>query len=104
MAEDRVTIDWDTLLDNIGERQVEFSGEASGERYDFAVQYDVLEALAARVPDGDGAAMVQLHRGAIERAAARALARFDGIGRTIVSGSDLEQGAPQGAREAGSGK
>jgi hypothetical protein len=94
MAEDRVTIDWNTLLDNIGDRQVEFSGEASGDRYDFAVQYDVLEALSARVPDGDAAALVQQHRDEVERAAARALARFDGIGRMIVSGNDLEQPWP----------
>jgi hypothetical protein len=94
MAEDRVTIDQATLLDNIGDRQVEFVGEASGERSDFAVQYDVLEALSARVPDGDGLALVQQHRDEIERAAGRALARFSGIGRTIVSGNDLEQPWP----------
>lgn len=90
MAEDRVTIDMDTLLDNIGDRQVEFSGTASGDRYDFAVQYDVLEALSAQAPDGDGLAMVQLHRAPIEFAAGKALARADGIGRTIVSGNDLD--------------
>lgn len=90
MAEDRVTIDDDTLLDNIDARQVEFTGEASGDRYDFAVQYDVLEALSARVPNGDGLALVQQHRGAIEQAAGRALSRGDGIGRTIVSGNDLD--------------
>lgn len=56
MAEDRVTIDWATLFDNIGDRQVDFSGEASGERYDFAVQYDVLEALGAQIPNGDAVA------------------------------------------------
>ena len=71
MAEDRVTIDLATLLDNIGDRQVEFTGEASGERYDFAVQYDVLEALSTRIPDGDGAALVQLHEDEISRAAAK---------------------------------
>ncbi|WP_404335041.1 hypothetical protein AB2M62_15075 [Sphingomonas sp. MMS12-HWE2-04] len=90
MAEDRVTIDLDTLLDNIGDRQVEFAGTASGERYAFAVQYDVLEALSAQVPDGDGLAMVQQHRDAIEVAAGKALGRADGIGRTIVSGNDLD--------------
>lgn len=94
MAEDRVTIDLATLLDNIGDRQVEFAGEASGERYDFAVQYDVLEALSARIPDGDGAALVQAHQDEVARAATRALARFDGIGRTIVSGNDLDQPWP----------
>ncbi|MBO9624498.1 MAG: DUF1488 family protein [Sphingomonas sp.] len=96
MAEDRVTIDWTTLLDNIGDRQVEFSGEASGERYDFAVQYDVLEALSAQAPDGDAVALAQRHRDELEKAAGRALARFDGIGRTIVSGNDLDQAWPAG--------
>jgi len=90
MAEDRVTIDFDTLLDNIGDRQVEFAGTASDERYAFAVQYDVLEALAGQTPDGDGVAMVQQHHDAIESAAAKALGRADGIGRTIVSGNDLD--------------
>ena len=94
MAEDRVTIDANTLFDNIDDRQVEFSGEASGDRYDFAVQYDVLEALSAQIPNGDGVALFQRHVDEIERAAARALARFDGIGRTIVSGNDLEQPWP----------
>jgi hypothetical protein len=94
MAEDRVTIDFNTVLDNIGDHQVEFTGEASGDRYDFAVQYDVLEALSARVPDGDGVALLQQYRDDVERAAGRALARFDGIGRTVVSGNDLEQPWP----------
>lgn len=94
MAEDRVTIDWSTLLDNIGDRQVEFSGEASGDRYDFAVKYDVIEALTARIPDGDAATMALAHRETLERAAGRALARFDGIGRTMVSGNDLDQPWP----------
>lgn len=102
MAEDRVTIDFTRLLDNIGERQVEFSGMASGERYDFAVQYDVLEALSGQVPDGDGEALLRLYGDAIEAAAGKALARGRGIERTIVSGNDLDnpgiEPAPPGAR------
>ncbi|MBB5709022.1 DUF1488 family protein [Sphingomonas xinjiangensis] len=94
MAEDRVTIDNNTLLDNVGDRQVEFSGEASGERYDFAVQYDVLEALSARIPSDDAVAIFQQHSSEIERAAARALARYNDTGRVIVSGNDLEQPWP----------
>lgn len=94
MAEDRVTIDTNTLLDNIGDRQVEFSGEASGDRFDFAVQYDVLEALSARIPSGDGVAILQQHVGEIERAATRALTRYNDVGRITVSGNDLEQPWP----------
>jgi hypothetical protein len=89
MAEDRVTIDFDTLLDNEGERQVEFSGSASGEAGEFAVQYDVLEALSGHAPDGDGAALLRLHADAIALAAGKALARGNGIGRIVVSGSDI---------------
>lgn len=90
MAEDRVTIDFETLLDNSGDRQVEFAGSASGERYDFAVQYDVLEALAGQAPDGDGATLLRLHGDTIAIAAGKALARGRGIGRIIVSGNDLD--------------
>lgn len=90
MAEDRVNIDFDTLLDNIGDRQVEFSGWADGERYDFALQYDVLEALNGSVPDGDGATTFPRHGDAIAVAAGKALARGTGIGRIIVSGNDLD--------------
>jgi hypothetical protein len=95
MAEDRVTIDLDTLLDNVGDRQIEFTGEASGDNYDFAVQYDVLEALSGRLPIGEDAVPVFVqHRGELEFAAARALARYNDIGRITVSGSDLEQPWP----------
>ena len=91
MAEDRVMIDRTTLLDNIADRQVEFSGSASGDRYDFAVQYDVLEALSTRIPDGDAARIAEKHIDALEVAAGRALSRSDGIDRVIVSGNDLDQ-------------
>ena len=94
MAEDRVTIDNNTLLDNVGDRQVEFAGEASGDRYDFAVQYDVLEALSARIPSDDAVAIFQHHSSDIEQAAARALTRYNDVGRIIVSGNDLEQPWP----------
>jgi hypothetical protein len=93
MAEDRVTIDTASVLDNVDDRQVEFSGTVSGDRYEFAVQYDVLEALSARDPATDNpVAIFEAFRDTIEVAAGRALARYDGIGRTIVSGSDLDQG------------
>ena len=95
MAENRFTIDPATVFDNIADRQVEFSGTIDEDRYDLAVQYDVLEALSAQIPNGDAVALFQRHTAEIERAAGRALARFSGIGRTIVSGNDLEQ--PAGA-------
>jgi hypothetical protein len=94
MAEDSVTIDLNSVMDNIADHQVEFAGEASGDRYDFAVQYDVLEALSARVPNGDGLAIFQHHVDEIAAAAGRALARGSGIGRVTVSGNDLEQPWP----------
>ena len=53
----------------------------------------MLEALSAQVPNGDAIGLFQQHVGEIEKAAGRALARFSGIGRTIVSGNDLEQPA-----------
>ena len=100
MAENRVTIDQATVFDNIGDRQVEFSGELDGELQEFAVQYDVLEALSGGPPvEGEAAALFQRHGSEVEQAAARALARFDGIGRTTISGNDLEQPAGAGLGE-----
>lgn len=101
MAEDRVTIDPATLFDNPGDRQVEFSGTASGERYDFAVQYDVLEALGAQVPDGDAVALFQRHADTLAVAAGRALARFPDVDRVTVSETDLDQPWPAGRPHTG---
>jgi hypothetical protein len=61
MAEDSVTIDTLTLEDNSEQRRVEFEGEVSGARYQFAVQYDVLEALSTVAPDTDAVALFQQH-------------------------------------------
>jgi hypothetical protein len=94
MAEDRVTIDTGSIFDDSGDHQVEFTGSASDERHEFAVQYDVLEALSARIPNGDAVALFHRHMAEIEVAAARALARHPGIGRIVVSGNDLEQPWP----------
>lgn len=95
MADTQVTIDPATVFDNIDDRQVDFSGTAGEDRYDLAVQYDVLEALSGENPAQNAVALFQRHTAEIEKAAGRALARFSGIGRTIVSGNDLEQ--PAGA-------
>ncbi|MBI0476489.1 DUF1488 family protein [Sphingomonas sp. MA1305] len=88
MAESHVTIDTATVFDNVDERQIEFAGEASGERYDFALRYDVLEALAGAVPT-DPLPVFQLHSAAAERAATAALARDPDQERIVVSENDL---------------
>ena len=90
MAIDRLEIDTGTLLDNIDERQVEFSGEADGDEYEFAVQYDVLEALSGDAPDGDAIDMFNRFVDAISEAALSALSRGNGTGLVIVSENDLE--------------
>jgi hypothetical protein len=90
MAIDRLEIDTGTLLDNIDERQVEFSGEADGDEYEFAVQYDVLEALSGDAPDGDAIDMFNRFSDTIVDAALSALARNADAQPIIVSESDLE--------------
>ena len=63
MAADKLDIDTASILDNPNERQVEFSGEVDAEELQFAVQYDVLEALSGDAPEvlrrgrGDPAAL-----------------------------------------------
>ena len=89
MAEDRLTIDTATILDNADEHRVEFSAEVSGERYDFAVLYDVLEALAAEVPVSEPVAIFQRHRARIERLGVVALARDPDQVRVVISENDL---------------
>jgi len=88
MAEDRVTIDQTTVFDNVADRQVEFTGEASGERYAFALRYDVLEAIGG----GEPTAPVQLfqhHRARIQTLAADALARDPDQETIVISENDL---------------
>ena len=90
MAIERLEIDLGTLLDNIDEHQVEFTGEADGEEYEFAVQYDVLEALSGDAPDGDAIDMFNRFSDAINDAALSALARNADAQPIVVSESDLE--------------
>ena len=51
---ERLDIDRASIFDNLDERQVEFAAEVDGDEYQFAVQYDVLEALnGAQIGDAD---------------------------------------------------
>lgn len=88
MAEDRVTIDADTIFDNIEDRQIEFTGEASGERYLFALRYDVLEALAGDATF-DAMPLFQRHQARIQTLAADALARDPDQALIVISENDL---------------
>lgn len=88
MAEDRVTIDTAGVLDNIDERQIEFTGEASGERYRFALRYDVLEALAGDIPN-DPLPLFQRHMARVQTLAADALARDPDQEMIVISENDL---------------
>ncbi len=88
MAESQITLDPTTPFDNVDDRQIEFSGEASGETYDFALQYDVLEALAGTIPT-DPVPLFQRHGDAIAAAATRALARDPDQERVVISENDL---------------
>jgi len=88
MVEDRVTIDTATILDNVDERQVEFTGEASGERYAFALRYDVLEALAGALPT-DPLPLFQRHAARVQTLAADALARDPDQDVIVISENDL---------------
>ncbi|WP_374942652.1 hypothetical protein [Sphingomonas sp.] len=91
MAEDRVTIDETTLLNDVDAQVVEFDGEASGETYRFAVQYDVLEALSGDVPEDDEAVqLVVRHGDDIATFAAAALARDPDQELIVISESDME--------------
>jgi hypothetical protein len=93
-AEERVMakleIDDASVLDNVDERQVEFAGEVDGEEHQFAVQYDLLEALSGDAPDGDAVDSFRRFEDEIADAALAALARGDDRGLVIVSENDLE--------------
>ena len=90
MADNQVTIDTATLLDDVDAQQVEFDGEASDETYRFAVQYDVLEALSGDRPEDDAVAMVQQFVDIIASAAASALARDADQEIVVISENDLD--------------
>lgn len=90
MAASQMEIDHATILDNIEGEQVEFTAEVDAEEYEFAVQYDVLEALSGDRPDGDAADMFQRFIDPITDAALAALARNSDQSIIIVSENDLE--------------
>ena len=90
MAEDRLDIDMKTLEDNSDLRQVEFEGEVSEERYQFAVQYDVLEALSMVAPEGDAVAIFKQHLDEIADLGVVALARDPDREIVVISENDLD--------------
>ncbi|MDQ1230893.1 DUF1488 family protein [Sphingomonas sp. SORGH_AS_0879] len=90
MADDALTVIKDTVEDNISDRQVEFVGEMEGEEYQFAVQYDLLEALSGDVPDGDAIEMFERYSDDILEAALTALGRDMEQSLVVVSENDLD--------------
>lgn len=90
MAEDRLQIDTTTIDDNADLRQVEFEAEVSEERYQFAVQYSVLEALSAQIPDDDAVALFRRHAAEIAEIGVSALARDPDLDIVVISDNDLE--------------
>ncbi len=87
---DRLDIDNASILDNIEENQVEFDGEVDGEEYQFAVRYDLLEALSGDAPDGDAMDIFNRFVDPISDAALSALARDQDQPVIVVSENDLE--------------
>ena len=87
---DRLDIDNASILDNLDEQQVEFTGEVDGEEYDFAVKYDLLEALSGDAPDGDAADTFNRFIDPINDAALSALTRDSDQAIIVVSENDLE--------------
>ncbi|WP_454280799.1 DUF1488 family protein [Sphingomonas sp. Marseille-Q8236] len=90
MADDALTVIKDTVEDNVSERQVEFVGEVEGEEYQFAVQYDLLEALSGDVPDGDAVELFERYSDDILEAALTALGRDMEQTLIVVSENDLD--------------
>ena len=86
---DRLDIDSSSIFDNVEESQVEFAGEVDGDEYQFAVQYDVLEALSGDAPEGDAAAIFDRFVDPISDAALAALARGAEQDLIVVSENDL---------------
>ena len=85
----RLDIDQSSIFDNEEERQVEFAGEVDGDEYDFAVQYDVLEALNGDPPEGDALDLFNRLADPIADAALTALARDGDATTIVVSENDL---------------
>ncbi len=86
---DTLLIDPATVFDNVDERRVEFSASADTDEYAFAAQYDLIEALAAEVPDDRAVALFHRHEGQIMDLAAVALARDPDQAVIVVSENDL---------------
>jgi hypothetical protein len=87
----QLEIDDSSIFDNIDEQQVEFSGEVDGDEYQFAVMYDVFEALSGDAPDGDAEALFKRYVDVISDAALNALSRNSDPATIIVSENDLDQ-------------
>lgn len=90
MANSQLEIDTNSVLDNIDAELVEFTADVDGEDYEFAVQYDLLEALSGDRPDGDGADMLNRFIDQVSDAALSALSRNSDATPIVVSESDLE--------------
>jgi hypothetical protein len=90
MANSQLDIDTATVLDNIDAELVEFTGEVDGDDYEFAVQYDLLEALSGDRPDGDAVDMFNRFIDQVTEAALSALSRNSDANPIIVSEADLE--------------
>ena len=91
MPADQIDIDTASIFDNSDEQQVEFDGEVDGEAYQFAVQYDLLEALTGDAPDGDAAITFNRLVDVIKDAALAALSRDSESEIIVVSENDLDQ-------------
>lgn len=89
MAQDQLTIDKATVFDNVNDRRVEFAGEVDGVVQAFAVQYDVLEAIAAEVPDDRAVALFHQNIDRIAAAGTAALARDQDQDLVVISENDL---------------
>ena len=90
MSANQLEIDIATLLDNSDAELVEFSGEVDGDEYEFAVQYDLLEALSGDRPEGDAIDTFNRFIDEISDAALAALGRNADARPVVVSESDLE--------------
>ena len=90
MAEEALTVVGGTVEDNVSDRRVEFVGELDGEEYQFAVQYDLLEALSGDVPDGDAVDLFDRYSDDILDAALSALGRDMEQAVVVVSENDLD--------------
>lgn len=90
MANGQLEVDTNSVLDNIDAELVEFSGEVDGDDYEFALQYDLLEALSGDRPDGDAIDMFNRFIDQVSDAALSALSRNSDANPIVVSESDLE--------------